>query len=92
MKPENHAWHRLHEHAASQLSPGFADRVLRTARAAAGATPLFMRQFALCAATAALCVGAVAIYHSTSAGDDSARNLAGWTEIASQAADWDQTL
>jgi hypothetical protein len=32
MKPEDHAWHALREHAAAHLRPGFADRVLRAAR------------------------------------------------------------
>lgn len=31
MKPEEHAWRSLHNHAAAQLRSGFADRVLRTA-------------------------------------------------------------
>lgn len=31
MKPEDHAWRALNEHAAAQLHRGFADRVLRTA-------------------------------------------------------------
>ena len=33
MKPEDRAWSRLHERAAAQLSPGFAQRVLVAARA-----------------------------------------------------------
>jgi hypothetical protein len=92
MKTEDHSWQRLHEHAAAQITPGFADRVLRAARAGANATPLLMREFALCAATAALCLAAVVIYHATSAGDENARNLAGWQEIVSQADELDQTL
>ena len=31
MKPEEHAWRSLQNHAAAQLRTGFADRVLRTA-------------------------------------------------------------
>ena len=31
MKPEEHAWRALHDHAAAQLRNGFADRVLRAA-------------------------------------------------------------
>lgn len=33
MKPESYAWQRLREHAAKQLRPGFADRVLRITHA-----------------------------------------------------------
>src|SRR5688572_13139622 len=32
MKPEEHAWRALNEHAAAQLHGGFADRVLRAAQ------------------------------------------------------------
>jgi hypothetical protein len=92
MKTENDVWRRLLERGAAQLSPGFPGRVLRAARSRVEAAPLFMRQFALCAATAALCLAAVAIYHTTSSGDENDRNLAGWEQIASQAADLDQTL
>jgi hypothetical protein len=31
MKPEDHAWRALNDHAASQLRGGFADRVVRVA-------------------------------------------------------------
>ena len=31
MKPEDHAWRTLQDHAAAQLHGGFADRVLRAA-------------------------------------------------------------
>ena len=31
MKPEDHAWRSLQEHASAQLRGGFADRVLRAA-------------------------------------------------------------
>jgi hypothetical protein len=32
MKPEEHAWRELNDHAAAQLRGGFADRVLRVAQ------------------------------------------------------------
>jgi len=32
MKPESPAWRQLEKHAAAQLRPGFADRVMRQAR------------------------------------------------------------
>jgi hypothetical protein len=90
MKNEDHAWMRLREHAATRITPGFADRVLRAARE--GRSPLFVSQFALCAATAALCLVAVALFDSRSTADEDAQNLAGWNEIAAQATDLDQGL
>jgi len=42
----------------------------------------------MCAATAALCLAAVAIYQSGVA--DDATNQAGWSEIAAQASDLEQ--
>jgi hypothetical protein len=85
MKTEELAWKRLHEHAAAQLSPGFADRVLRKAREAS--SPLLVSHFAMCAATAALCLVAVALYNAGSSSDEAAQSLAGWSEIAAQAGD-----
>jgi hypothetical protein len=90
MKPEDQAWMQLREHAASRISPGFPDRVLREARGER--SPLFVAQFAMCAATAALCLGAVALYQSGVSGDDDAKNLAGWSEITAQANDLEQGL
>lgn len=81
---------RLREHAASQLTPGFADRVLRAARART--SPLFVTHFAMCAATAAACLAAVALYQSQYSGDDNAKSLAGWSDIAAQANDLDQGI
>ncbi len=81
---------RLREHAASQITPGFAERVMRAAGAAA--SPLFVAQFAMCAATAALCLAAVLLFHSRASGEEDASSLAGWSEIAAQASDVDQGL
>jgi hypothetical protein len=47
MKPEDHAWRALNEHAAAQLRSSFADRVLRTAH---GPTPETWRQLQVHAA------------------------------------------
>jgi hypothetical protein len=88
MKPEHEAWASLREHAASQITPGFPDRVLRAARGKP--SPLFVAHFAMCAATAALCLAAVAIYQSGFSGDD-ATNQAGWSEITAQANDLEQS-
>ena len=66
------------------------DRVLRAARD--GASPLFVAHFAMCAATAAVCVVAVALYHVRASGDEAAQSIAGWGEIAAQASDLEQGL
>ena len=86
MKPEELAWARLREHAESRITPGFADRVLRAARERH--SPLFVAHFAMCAATAALCLAAVVLYRAQASVDD-ASNLASWSEIATQAGDLD---
>lgn len=86
MKPEETAWNELRERAASRISPGFADRVLRAARP--GPSPLFVAHFAMCAATAALCLAAVVLYRAHASGDDDG-SLAGWSEIAAQSGELD---
>jgi hypothetical protein len=90
MKTEDQAWMSLQEHAASQIAPGFADRVLRAARE--NASPLFVAHFAMCAATAALCLIMVVLFHARASGDEDATSLASWSEIAAQASDVDQGL
>jgi hypothetical protein len=87
MKTEELAWKRLREHAAARITPGFADRVLRAARERA--SPLLLSQFAMCAATAALCLIAVALYDARASADESAQSLAGWNEVAAQASDYE---
>src|SRR3954468_19149590 len=47
MKPEEHAWRALHDHASAQLRGGFADRVLRAAN---GPQPETWRQLSAAAA------------------------------------------
>jgi len=117
MKPEEHAWRALNDHAASQLRggfadrvirvahgprtetwrellgfgarqlrPGFAERVLRAARAAAD-MPSLGSQFALSAATVAVCLGAVLFVHERSAKAADERNLAEWQQMALVAED-----
>lgn len=90
MKNENQAWARLREHAAAQIAPGFPERVLRAMRA--GTSPLLLAHFTLCAATAALCLVAVALYDARLSSDDDAKNFAGWGEVAAQASDLEQGL
>lgn len=90
MKTEDQAWRRLREHAAAQIAPGFPERVLRAARERA--SPLVVSHFALCVATAAMCLVAVALYHDRASGDEDAQSIAGWGEIAAQASDLEQGL
>jgi hypothetical protein len=92
MKTESEAWQHLREHGAAQLRPGFANRVIRAARAGAGAAPTFLRPFAVCAAMATLGLLAVSLYRDRAYTEENSRNLAGWQEITAQADDFDQTL
>jgi len=82
MKPEHHAWNALTDHAASLLRPGFAERTLRAARAVA---PTFFSQCILSVATAATCLAVVAFVESRVAANETARNLAGWEQVALEA-------
>ncbi len=86
MKTEPDAWSQLQRHAAGRIAPGFADRVLRAARAGAEAAPTFLSYCALSAATAALCLAAVAFFGSP-ADADRDPNTPGWQQIADEADD-----
>lgn len=79
MKPESAAWSALHEHAGSLLRPGFAERTLRAARSVA---PTFYSQCVLSAATAMICLVLILFVHARVTATETARNLAGWQEIA----------
>jgi hypothetical protein len=87
MNPEPHVWQQLQSHAAQRLRPGFADRVLRAARAGIEAAPSLLSQFLLCAATAAACFVGVALYQAHNSNSDNARNLADWQDFASATSD-----
>ena len=87
MKPENQAWDQLFERAASLLSPNFADRVLRAARAGIDAAPSMLSQFAFGAATAFICFLAVALFQMRSARQDDNRTMSDWQQIAIAADD-----
>lgn len=84
--PEDAAWRQLNAHAARQLRPGFAERVLRAARAATE-VPSFTSQFALSAATAAVCLAAVIFVQDRTAQQADERNLADWERIVLSAQD-----
>jgi hypothetical protein len=81
MKPESDAWILLHDHAAGLLRPGFAERTLRAARAVA---PTFGSQCLLSAATAAVCLLLIFFVHSHVTENETARNLAGWEQLAAE--------
>lgn len=83
MKTETRAWDQLQRHASAQLRPGFADRVVRTARARVEATPSLLSIFALSAVTAGVCLIAVMLFNSSARDTaESDFNLAGWQQIA----------
>lgn len=79
MKPESEAWLALNGHAAALLRPGFAERTLRAARTIA---PSIFSQCLLSAATAAVCLLVIFFVHTRVTENETARNLAGWQEIA----------
>jgi hypothetical protein len=92
MNPENEhqAWAALQRHAASRLSPGFADRVLRAARAGIDAAPSVLGQFLLGAATAAACAFIVMLVHIRATHAENSRSLEAWQAIATSADDLSQ--
>lgn len=81
MKPESDAWIALHAHAAGLLRPGFAERTLHAARSLA---PTFASQCLLSAATATVCLLTIFFVHSRVTANETARNLAGWEQIAAE--------
>lgn len=90
--PSVEAWRQLQSHAADQIRPGFAERVLRAARDFPSNVPSLFGQFALGAATVAVCLAAVVALHSRTARLDEQIALAGWQQLAMEAQDLDQGL
>ena len=86
--PRAEVWQQLRAAASARLGPGFAGRVLQAARAAAD-VPSFASQFALSAATAAVCLGAVLFLHNHYLEQSDARNLAEWQKIVAAAREID---
>jgi negative regulator of sigma E activity len=84
--PTKAEWRQLNAHAAVQLRPGFASRVLRLARVAAD-VPSLSSQFALSAATAAVCLAAVVLIQDRGTQLADERNLADWERIVLVAQD-----
>jgi len=81
MNPETQAWQRLRDLGSARLSPGFADGVLRAARA--DPEPSLLGQFMLSVATAALCFFAATLVQSRISRADNERVQADWQQIAS---------
>lgn len=84
MKPEIKAWSCLCDHAESQLSVGFAGRVVCAARCS---RPSAAGQVFLSATTAVLCVVTVIIVFSQTTHAETSRNMAGWQQIAAASDD-----
>lgn len=89
--PQPEAWRQLQARGAAQLRPGFAERVLRAARAAAD-LPSLGSQFALSAATAAVCLAAVLYFHQRNVAAADERNLAEWRRVVEVAEEFDSGL
>jgi hypothetical protein len=87
--PEAATWAQLRAHGAAQLRPGFAERVLRAARAVQAGVPSLFGQFAIGAATAAICLLTVVYFHSRAIRLAEERNLAGWQQLAAEVQDPD---
>lgn len=83
-------WSELEEQAAARLQAGFADRVLHAVRTAIPAEiPSFFSQFALSAATVAVCMAAVVYLHDRTTRIEDERSLADWQRLAADAQDFD---
>jgi hypothetical protein len=90
--PQASAWEQLRAEAGAQLRPGFADRVLRAARELKAGVPSLTGQFALGAATVAVCLAAVLYAHARSTRAADERALASWQQLAAETQDLDATL
>ena len=88
--PAAETWQQLQAQAARQLRPGFAERVLRAAREFPGRIPSLFDQFALGAATVALCIAAVVTIDVRSQRQQEERALASWQQFALEAEQPDQ--
>ena len=81
MKPESYAWVALNERAASLIRPGFAERTVRAAQEVA---PTLASQILLSIATATVCLTAMFAVQSHLTARETARNLAGWQQLAAE--------
>jgi hypothetical protein len=88
--PTGETWQQLHGHAARQLRPGFAERVMRAAREFPSNIPSLFDQFAIGAATVAVCIAAVVTLDFRSQRVQEERALASWQQFALEAEQPDQ--
>jgi hypothetical protein len=84
--PKAETWREFFALGSRQIRPGFAERVIRAAKAAAD-MPSLGSQFALSAATAAVCLGAVLFLHQRDMQAADERNLADWHRMVMVAED-----
>jgi hypothetical protein len=89
MRTEDEQWDQFRRRGAQMIAHGFADRVMREARRIESA-PLVVKQLALCATTAALCLAAVIAYQRASG--DNALSNDGWRDVSSQMSDYSDAL
>jgi hypothetical protein len=85
------AWRRLFDRGAAFLPSDFADRVLRAHRAADAleGDSWLSNPFTVSAATAALCLGLLVLFHAQQTHSMSELHLADWQEISAQTASID---
>ena len=84
---ESPAWRQLQVRAASQLTPQFADNVLRAARLSANENNAgFGRAWLVSAATATVCLVGLMFFHAQQIESTSAQHLAAWQDISAQTA------
>ena len=89
---DSQVWSELEVQAAARLRAGFADRVLHAVRSALPAEiPSFLSQFALSAATVALCMGAAVYLHERTTRLEDECSLADWQRLAADVQDVDPT-
>lgn len=90
--PSTETWQQLQAVAVAQIRPGFPERVIRAARDFPANVPSMFGQFALGAATVAVCLAAVIAVHSRTAQLDEQIAVAGWQKLAMEVQDLDQGL
>jgi hypothetical protein len=78
------AWHSLRTHAAAQLPPDFADRVLRTLRAQTFSIRDVADRFFVAACTAAACLLLVVLVHTHKTQQINQLALAHWQQVSAE--------
>ncbi len=80
--PKNQAWRLLLDQGGGRIRPGFADRVLRAARAGVESMPSLLAQIVWGGATVAACAVMAVVVHTRSTQSEDDVALAGWQQIA----------